>query len=442
MAPIFPLPTAKRDTRRYPQTSEEFPRDLLAVGGVIGDLVRLCVDTAISPQPELALAAALCCVGAVAGRKYRTRTNLRTNLYVIGIADSGGGKDHARQIIKLALYEAGLKDYLGGEKIASGSALLSAVSSHPCKLFLLDEFGKFVKSVASAKASSHREEIWTNLTELYTSAGSIYLGSEYSDQKLRPRVDIEQPCCVVYGVTVPGAFWDALQTGALTDGSVARFLIVKTSDDYPDRAEQSEPIAISDRIIAGLQAVAAGYAGREAGNLPPMAENKPEPYIVPTTPEADILLRRLLSEQTDWLRSRRNTNDTAIIARYAENAAKVALIRAISDCPSDPIITAEIVAWSTKLVRHCVDTLLREAGRHVADNEQSANVKRVAEIIRSAGAAGIGSSDLTNRTPNLDKSVRGKIVADLVEGGKVDPRREATAGRPTTTYYWMQPTIH
>lgn len=442
MAPIFPLPNSKRDTRRYPQPSEEFPRDLLSVGGIIGDLVRLCVDTAISPQPELALAAALCCVGAVAGRKYRTRTNLRTNLYVIGIADSGGGKDHARQIIKLALYEAGLKDYLGGEKIASGSALLSAVSSHPCKLFLLDEFGKFVKSVASTKASSHREEIWTNLTELFTSAGSVYLGSEYSDQKLRPRVDITQPCCVVYGVTVPGAFWDALQTGALTDGSVARFLIVKTNDDYPDRAEQSEAVAIPDCVIAGLQSVAAGYAGREAGNLPPMAETKPDPYIVPTTPEADVLLRRLLAEQTEWLRSKRNTNDTSIIARYAENTAKVALIRAISDCPSDPVITAEIVAWATKLVQHCVNTLLREATRHVADNEQAANVKRVAEIIRKAGADGITASKITNKTPHLDKTARGKILADLTEGDKVRSVVDLTTGKSKTTYYWMQPTIH
>ena len=53
------------------------------------------------------IGASLCALGALMGRKYRTQTNLRTNLYVVGMAASGGGKDHARGAIKEAFIAAG-----------------------------------------------------------------------------------------------------------------------------------------------------------------------------------------------------------------------------------------------------------------------------------------------------------------------------------------------
>ena len=85
------------------------PPELLEVDGALQLFVDYATATAVSPQPFLALGAALCLVGAVAGRRYRTPTDLRSNLYAIGIADSGGGKDHARRCAKRALYAAGLE---------------------------------------------------------------------------------------------------------------------------------------------------------------------------------------------------------------------------------------------------------------------------------------------------------------------------------------------
>jgi hypothetical protein len=41
------------------------------------------IDTARRPQPLLAVGASLCALGALMGRKYRTETNLRSNLYML-----------------------------------------------------------------------------------------------------------------------------------------------------------------------------------------------------------------------------------------------------------------------------------------------------------------------------------------------------------------------
>ena len=59
------------------------------VGGVIADMMTLMAATAKRPQPVLALGASLCAIGALMGRKYRTESNTRSNLYVVGIAESG-----------------------------------------------------------------------------------------------------------------------------------------------------------------------------------------------------------------------------------------------------------------------------------------------------------------------------------------------------------------
>jgi hypothetical protein len=87
------------------------PPELLHVEGALKLFVEYATCSAVSPQPFLALGAGICLLGAIAGRRYRTPTDLRSNIYAIGIADSGGGKDHARRCAKRAIYAAGLDRY-------------------------------------------------------------------------------------------------------------------------------------------------------------------------------------------------------------------------------------------------------------------------------------------------------------------------------------------
>lgn len=412
---------------------------LMNVGGALRQIIDYATGTAISPQPFLALGAAICCVGTLAGRRYRTRTNLRTNVYAIGIADSGGGKDQARACVKEALFAAGLADYLGGEEVASGTALLSSLQKHPARIYLLDEFGKFVGSVTGAKVQQHRLDIWTQLTKLYTSAGGVSLGTEYGDQKLRPRVDIVQPCAAVYGVTVPLPFWEALENGALSDGSLARFLIFATDNDYPDRQDSPAAMDPPAALVEALQAIAAGAHPDDVGNLQAAtamcATTTPMPYVVPETREAASALRALMEAQTEWLRQSRGTHKTAIIARICENVSKLALIAAISENPAEPVITAEHVSWATEVVDHCVYTLLREADRYIADNDVEANHKWLLEIIKKA-AGPISQNAISRQTQKLTRSQRDQILAALVESGQVvvTVEKQEGAGRPSRSY--------
>ena len=66
------------------------------------------IATARRPQPLLvARRKSAARSGALMGRKYRTDSNLRSNLYIVGIADSGSGKNHSREVVNELFVEAG-----------------------------------------------------------------------------------------------------------------------------------------------------------------------------------------------------------------------------------------------------------------------------------------------------------------------------------------------
>lgn len=424
-----PLPAAP------PPKPYRVPPELLRVDGALKLFLDYATASAVSPQPFLSLGAAICLVGTIAGRRYRTPTDLRSNVYAIGIADSGGGKDHARRCVKRAIYAAGLDRYLGGEDLASSAGLLTSLQRHPARLFQVDEFGQFLKLVLTQRAPAHKAAIWSELTKLYTSAAEPYIGAEYADQKARPRVTIEQPCACIWGVTVPGPFWAALEGGALADGSIARFLVFLTDDDYPERNEAPAPMDPPPALVSALQAIARGVPGHShGGNIADAMESSApiHAYTVPLSPGAEAAMARVRREATDLLRSHRGTYATALFGRYAENTAKLAMIAAVSRDPARPVTEAEDITWAAALVEHCIGTLLREADRRVADNDTEAKHKRVLEIIRSAGE--ISRNALVRKTQFLSKREREEIFDALVEGELVTRSMKPTGTKPTMLF--------
>jgi hypothetical protein len=414
------------------------PPPLDRLDGVLALLVRHILATAIRPQPWLAVGAALAMLGTLMGRKVRTPSNLRSNLYVIGIAESGGGKDHARKAIKEILVQAGLSHHLGGERLASGAGLISALVRQPSSLFQIDEFGRFLANVIDKRRTpKHLSEIWDLLTELATSAGTTFLGAEYADQRERPRQDIIEPCVCVHGVSAPGPFWAALNSGALQDGSLARFLVFRTDNDIPDRNPSAGALSrVPDELVASVQTIAAIASPAGAGNLVSLAAPhvRPSPIAVPMDAQALAIFGDLDREMTGRQRDAIGTDQSAVLARVWENTAKVALVKAVSANPKQPVIRGVDAQWARDVVAHCVATLLLYAGRHIADNETERNHKRVLELIRSAGPNGLAKSELIRRTQFLDKRQRDEVINTLVEGSLVSAALQRSQTKPTLIY--------
>jgi hypothetical protein len=415
-------------------TAPALPPGFFELDGALKLFVDYILASAIRPQPVLAVGAALAALGALMGRRYRTPTNLRSNLYIIGMAPSGAGKDHARGCIKEAFAAARLERWLGGNRIASGSGLLAALYRHPAQLFQLDEFGQLVRTIADKRrAPRHLSEIWDLFTELATSAGGTYLGAEYADQQQRPRQDIVQPCCCLHATTVPEPFWAGLEQGALCDGSLARFVLFST-DHIPDRQPNPAPVSeVPAALVDALQAIATARTG--GGDLAtldlPMV--RPEPLVVAMTLDAARLFDALDQDVTTRLRASRG-GDAAILARVWENTAKVALVAAVASDPTAPVIRARHAAWARLVVEHGVAALLAGAEAHIATNETELKHKRVLRLIQDAGGNGLGKTVLYDRTRFLTRREREDILSALIESERVELAMNASGGRPGLVY--------
>ena len=404
------------------------------VGGVIADMMALMGVTAKRPQPVLALGASLCAIGALMGRKYRTESNTRSNLYVVGIAESGAGKNHSRVVINELFRKANLLQYLGGNKIASGSGLLTAIQRQPAILFQLDEFGMFLSAAADRKRSPRYVcEILDLMTELYTTAGTTYFGVEYaSTQHNNAHRAIHQPCACIYGTTTPLHFWQALQASNVADGSLARFLIMESEDDFPDSNEVFGVIDPPQDLIDRLILIHQG-GGMLSGNLADIGavdEVLVDPRVVPMTPQAKAAFKQLDQELVGQLRTSRGTGYSSILARIEENATKLALIRAVSRDPVDPQIEGHDAEWGIMLSRHCAELTIREASARVSENLVESHHKRAMQILRDAGQAGMSRSEFTRRTQFMDHRQRDGVLRTLAEARLIDTVMLQSKGRP------------
>lgn len=401
----------------------------------LGMLVNYINRTSLKPQPELSIAAALCAIGVLAGRKYRSPSNIRTNIMTIGVADSGAGKNHARVVVNRIITDnLGAGAYIGGNKIGSGPGLLTAVHRHPAILFQLDEFGMFLHAVANRTSGNHYlTQILDNLTELFTSSNDIFRGTEYADQRTRPRFDIVQPNVCLYGTTTPQVFWRALQSGNAVDGSLARFLIFESSNSYPDSQEliEMEPpedlISLLARIKEPVGATGNIGASLDVGGLPPPGD------IVTATydEEAAKLFEALDKEATRTLRQHEGTKVTSFYAREVELTIKVAMIHAIGRDPENPIIKETDYRFARSIVASSIQAMVDGIERFVADNAAESNSKKVIEIIRQAGF--ISRTELCKRTQFLGRD-RDTVLKHLEEAEFIETVMQKTSGRARQMY--------
>lgn len=422
--------------------SKVFPPGIMELDGALKLLVDHIVSTAISPQPFLALGAALAAIGALAGRKYASQSDLRTNVFAILLGNSSSGKDHARKCVKHLFDVAGLGAYLGGEDFTAGQSIYGMLEVFPSRVCLLDEYGQMVAGMTSRKASSHKAEILPTLTKLFTSASEMVLGKEFAHQigkEGKKRIDYYQPHVCIVGTTVSEVLWKALATGAIGDGSLARNLVFQTPENVPDRNKRPPSIKnVAPELIETLQAIASGvpehdYGGDIAGL---MTINAPMvPYIVPEAPEASAALDLLSDQMTGWMRrlDENSLPGDAFVGRWHEHTVTAAMIRAIGRNPIAPAIELADFLWAKTLTEHCIRTAMRETESHVADTAVESNIKRFLEKVRKAGRE-ITGKELLRMTRFLNDRERKEIIAATKETGDLVIRIEKTNG-PDRTWY-------
>lgn len=384
--------------------AKQFPQHLIEnLPGALGWITDYINRTSFKEQPVLALAAAIPLVGAVTGRQCElVDWQTRTNIYTLGVAVSGSGKDRARDAVKDILFAAGRDGYIGTEDVASDTGFLMDLKDNPSNIALIDEFGRTLRLIAQPNAPVHLKGIIDLLLRLRTASRSIHKSKSYADRTRN--FTINQPNCCLYGTSVPDNFYGSLTQEAISDGFLSRMLLFDTFDhDPPMRSPQRTdvPPELIEWINAWCSRPTDGGILGVVGGHPVV-----RPIIVGLTMKGRQMIKDYMARMDDKKKAMRGRKLDHLYVRAPENALKLILIRAVAhQIPGSGhglLATDEDVKWGLELAEFCTDHLAEQASRHISDNGFGKSQKTFLREIERAGQRGMTRRDMS-RNPQLSK---------------------------------------
>ena len=413
--------------------AEPFPVDCLMPPGLIGDIIRHNLQTASNPQPILALSGALALMSVITGNKVRSFPNNHTygNLFILALAPTGAGKDHARRLNRAILDQAGAQKLRGAESIGSAAGIISALDKQSVLLMQIDEIADLLVTVKNATKSPHLYQISPVLKQLKTSAGATYMGPALKhEENLK---ELTNPHLVLYGTSVPGGFWEAVTTSQVTDGLLGRFIIFEATGyaRTVDASAEGIPSGIIDRARWWADLVT------HSGNL---AAVSPQPFLIEHTHEARaraiehaklINARQMVEHGTDpqraalWARTAENTNQLALLCACSRMLAG-ALPGDIDRPP--PVVEIGDVNWAIKLSNWLTRNLVQKVAGYVGETPWEIILKK---MLRAIPDEGISQYGLRRKFRSLKGRELPEAIAQLVEAG--DIAIEAIPGTRRTT---------
>lgn len=412
--------------------------DLTSPPGLVGQIMDWIVDSSSYPSRALALGPALCAVATLAGRAFETPSHARTNLYIVGLAESGFGKDHARKCIKNLMEEAGLGRLVGPSRFASAPGLRQSLAAFPSFMSLQDEFGGFLAKLQDQRSGSDFATIRHYLMEFFSCASSTYDGDAYAAGVTEK---LYYPNLSIYGTSTPDEFWSSLTSSRASDGFLPRFLLFNVSGEKPEFVE--EPVQRRDkppeRLIKGVREIAEA-ATAICGNIG-ISSHVRAVFAKRVELDADAkAFDRRLRKQIDSALFIADSKLHPFLNRTREHALKLALTVAVGVDPSEPVITGEILRWAAGLAAYSTQAFIAEADKRLADSDRERNFNRVLEIIREAGTEGITEGKVADKI----RSLKGHDLNDIIRAADaaghivLRERRPDGRGRTSKRYFTSQ----
>jgi hypothetical protein len=383
---------------------DELPAHLARPPGLVGALADWICDTARRPQRALAIGAALTIVGTAAGRHIMGPTRSGTHLYVVGLAPTGAGKDHAMQQILSALTAVDAQHLIGPSQFISMPAVINFLQRKPLSVCAMDEFGAFLKRIGSRKASGFEGAISGMLRTAWSSPFKPMPTPEWAG---RQSETIMAPAMSIYGVSTAEEFYGALEGGDMSNGLLNRILVVETrsrpKDGRPAAKDHALPASLATRLREVLGADTTTFAQLQRTDVIP-------PYVEavwgPGAEDAYADLIESVHERCD--------NDVmaqAFYARVAETAIRLATILAVGMDPRRPVVTEGLFAWAREFSLWCAKTLARGGMEHISDSENQSAANQVRRAIREAGGR-MKHRDLLRR---LNHKIKDRDLRDIVK---------------------------
>jgi hypothetical protein len=376
--PDQPDATASTDDDFFEDLEEEetapddpgpFPVKLFDTPPALKTIQDYVLAKSVKPQPMFALAAAIGFAGTVLGRRVETDSGLRTNFYLLCLGPSGSGKESPRQCLK-ALLTAVNSTFFGGEDFASDTGLLKSLEDEPVRMFLLDEFGRFLKAMANSKSGQHLINIPTVLLKLFSSANSIFIPKLYGDKRMN--FTISQPHACLFATSVRGSVYENLTSESVSDGFLARMLIFETETPEPLRQNPTR-----EGVSNGIVETAENWI--ELGNIAQLSmatwRDAPTVRQVGASAGARKIYDALEERATVKRKALGENPEAALWTRVREHAEKLGVVYACCEHQTKPFVGEAAAMWGSALAEWLVAKSGVHAHGRIADNPLHAKIQ-------------------------------------------------------------------
>lgn len=407
--------------------------------GALGAIADYYNATAGNKQPLFAIQTAIAICSVLCARNFETNLSNRSSLFLINIAKSGTGKEHAKKIMEKVLDACNMGRLISGDGYTAGSAVISALQDRPRHITVIDEFSKYLQAAQNKYGSSHLMEANTQLMQAIGRLDGVMRPRAYATiglakDKKKELADMRviAPAITLLAMSTPDDLFTTIDLRSIKDGFLNRFIICVSEAERALR-QHKEPIDVPQNII--------DWASHLELRRGPSNENSmDEPKLITLTfsSEAMELQKDFQQFCIDKANALEEMGMSEISGRSNEMAMRLALIAALAEDPMADAINAEHMAWAIAWVKYNLVVLIGKLKMSVSSSQHEGDKKEILKAIRESGEAGITWAMMQKRNPYskhkkkdlkdiLDTLVEAELIASEVfaSGGR---------GRPTSLY--------
>ena len=390
------------------------PYELIPADSVIKTILDNINVNSWVIQPDLALGAILALGATLCSRKFMFE-GMTTNMYILGIANSGGGKNQGLEFVKQLLIEIGADRFLGAGDMASDAGITDTMAHRPTLLYPIDEMGGVLKTITAGK-SEYNGKMADILAELYTCSTSRYLGRALAEGI---KGAIDRPHLNILGATTPTGFRQGVSRSALDKGLLGRFLVFFGEPDVPSTRVR-KVTKMPQNIINQLTWLASYNPEESAVVIQGRQQWLTELEATEdANKELDALFLRFDKVRLD------NQNEVIapIAARLYQQSIKLMIIHAMLNANRElPKINVVDVKFGESIMLSFFENFKEEIDQLIFNSPIERSKGELKKVIKDAGGL-INKAALIKATPHFTSNVRDAVLNELIESNQLEQIR-------------------
>lgn len=348
--------------------------------GLIGEIAKFIYDAAPRPVQEIALAGAIGLMAGICGRAYNvSATGL--NQYVLVLATTGRGKEAAKAgmsklMKKVSAAIPGAADFIGPADIASGQALVKYLSSNPCFVSILGEFGLTLQQMCAPNASSSEVSKRKVILDLFGKSGKndSLQQTIYSDKSNNTQI-INSPAFSILGESTPDSFYPHMNEDIVAQGLFPRFTCIEYTGKRGSLNKAHAYAVPTDELVTSMVTL--------CSNVLTLMHNKATVDV--KEDEAGAAFIEAFNLKCD---ERINGAESEVArqlwTRGHMKLLKLAALIAVGCNYFEPVITEEIAKWACNMVEKDIANIINkfESGMVGRDSKEKTQLDTLVAIMK------------------------------------------------------------